>query len=141
MAHETGPKTPNVEGADALIEWFGRWPSFHDAEILNLDLRRAGSSFMRIHAWNMTDRLTSDGFYVLEKHAVVEFEMVDVRDLELIQFSKQNVISGLVLEPIENHPDGATIKITLGCCFGLCGQICCRKVRLKFAPGEPSSNE
>jgi hypothetical protein len=141
MHNETGPKTPNLEGADALIEWFGRWPSFHDAEIISLELRRASSSFMRIHTWNLTGAIKPDGFYVLDKHVIVAFEMVDISDLELVQFSKQNVISGLGLEPIENHPDGATIKITLGCCYGLCGQISCRKLRLKFAPGEPSSNE
>ena len=28
--------TPNIPGADSIVSWFGRWPSFHDAEIMTL---------------------------------------------------------------------------------------------------------
>ena len=29
-----------IAGAAELVEWFGRWPSFHDAEIVSLELNR-----------------------------------------------------------------------------------------------------
>jgi hypothetical protein len=37
-------------GTDKIIQWFGQWPSFHDAEILELHLNRTGESWIKIHA-------------------------------------------------------------------------------------------
>ena len=44
-----------VEGANALFDWFGYWPDFHDAEILSVTLDRSGSCSVSIHASETTD--------------------------------------------------------------------------------------
>ena len=62
-----------IEGAAELEEWFGYWPSFHDAEIVSLHLNRRGSSSLRVHTWEMTKEIDDKGYYVLAKHIVVEF--------------------------------------------------------------------
>ena len=38
-----------IHGAAELHDWFGYWPNFHDAEIINLHLNRTGSSSLRVH--------------------------------------------------------------------------------------------
>jgi len=60
-----------VAGGADLVSWFGQVPSFHDAEILSLSLHRRGDSFLRLHGWIMTGAIGQDGYYVLNKHAIV----------------------------------------------------------------------
>ena len=59
------------EGANKVIEWFGKWPSFHDAEIIELRLVRYGTCRLKIHTWNTKSEVDEKGFYVTDKHAVV----------------------------------------------------------------------
>jgi hypothetical protein len=54
--------TDEVPGSSELIKWFGYWPSFHDAEVLELGLHRTGRSIVRIHAFEMTGNVNSQGF-------------------------------------------------------------------------------
>jgi hypothetical protein len=47
-----------IPGTLELVKWFGYWPSFHDAEVLDLELHRTGGSTVRIHTFEMTDHGT-----------------------------------------------------------------------------------
>src|SRR5580698_8298651 len=107
-----------ITGAQELYDWFGFWPGFHDAEVINLHLNRRGPSRLVIHTWEMTDRVDSKGHYELAKHVVVEFILKDVAALSLEGFSKQNVIFGLAIEKIEPG-----FRLTLDPCYGLSGSI------------------
>lgn len=122
----------DLAGAQALIEWFGRRPSFHDAEILSVSLDRAGTSRIRLHTWDMTSEVDAKGYYVLRNHVVVSFLLDDISDLELAGFSHQNVISGLT---IKRSQEG--IKLLLGPCYGLAGTLTARAIRVEFEPGMP----
>lgn len=46
-----------LSGGQDVIDWFGRIPRFHDAEILEFELKSGVPSLLRLHAWNMTDRM------------------------------------------------------------------------------------
>jgi len=123
---------PAVPGADEVVRWFGRWPSFHDAEILQIDLQRNGRSSVRLHAFRMTKAVDASGHFVLDLHAVVTFWLEGVSDLELADFSGLNVIFGLALEPI---PTG--FRLALSPCFGIAGYIEAAKVSISLEPGKP----
>ncbi len=84
-----------IPGASALHDWFGYWPSFHDAEIVGLHLNRKGGSSLRLHTWEMTKEVDEKGYYVLSKHVVVEFILETISSLSLNGFSHQNVVFGL----------------------------------------------
>src|SRR5262245_49024564 len=88
---------PDIPGAHELGSWFGSWPSFHDAEILELRLNRSTESIIRIHTWAMTDELDAKGFYVSDRHVVVTFILNGITSLSLTGFNNQNVIAGLDL--------------------------------------------
>jgi immunity protein 50 of polymorphic toxin system len=124
-----------IVGARELHEWFGYWPTFHDAEILSLHLNRHGTSSLLIHTWEMTKKVDERGFYVLEKHIVVEFVLDDISELELGGFSHQNVISGLELVK-----KGAGFELALDPCYGLAGTIEAQKVSIRLKPGRPSDS-
>jgi hypothetical protein len=76
-----------VSGGADLVRWFGQVPSFHDAEILGLDLRRDGPSVLRLHGWINTGEVGKDGYFVLDRHAIVTFTMSGIMDLQLDGFS------------------------------------------------------
>jgi Immunity protein 50 len=91
-----------IPGAVELHDWFGYWPSFHDAEIISLQLNRKRSSSMLVHTWEMTKEVDERGHYVLAKHIVVEFIFETISGLSLNGFNQQNVIFGLGIEKIES---------------------------------------
>lgn len=122
-----------IPGSTELHDWFGYWPSFHDAEIVSLHLNRIGPSSMRVHTWEMTKEVDERGNYVLAKHVVVEFIFEGVSDLDVSGFNHQNVIFGLNIEKMESG-----FQVNLSGCYGIEGSIMAGKISLQLAPGKPS---
>ena len=121
-----------IAGAQELFDWFGYWPTFHDAEIVSLHLNRRSPSSLLVHRGEPTGKVDERGFYVLGKHVVVEFVFEDIIDLNLGDFSHQNVISSL---HIEKKDEG--FIFTLAQCYGLAGTIDAKKVSIRLNPGRP----
>ena len=121
-----------IPGAEQLITWFGCWPTFHDAEILELSLKREGKSCLRVHAWRATSELDSAGYFATDHHAVISFWFEGVCDLGLEDFSVQNVISGLACGKNENG-----FRVTMSPCFGIAGYIEAERLSISFEPGSP----
>ena len=124
-----------IEGEKSVVEWFGKWPSFHDAEIIELHLNRKGLSRIKIHTWNMTDKVDEKNHYIAEKHAVIEFSLVNVIDMDLLHFNEQNVIFSLNLEKSE-----LGYKLNLEPCYGLCGFLEAKDIKVKIMPGKPNEH-
>ena len=136
-----------IPGGSNLLAWFGRVPSFHDAEIVSFSLHRRSASTLVLHTWNVTSEVDERGYLVLDRHAVVTFALEDILDRQLDGFSHQNVISGLVLRRAPDRPDrrpfywtdasSDDVEIELNPCFGLSGRVRCRRVSVSFVPGKP----
>lgn len=101
-----------IEGIEKLTRIFGRWPSFHDAEVVDLHLwqgdgvsERTDLGFpvltAKIHLWEMTNEVDAKGYYVLRNHTLATLRFHDVLNLEIKGFSHQNVIFGLTIESKE----------------------------------------
>jgi hypothetical protein len=121
-----------VPGADHLIAWFGEWPSFHDAEVLNVHLDRTGPSRVQIHTWKRTNDLDGEGYYIVAKHVVVTFQLQGVNELALDGFSAQNVISGLSLQQKDTG-----YELMLWPCYGIAGSLTANEISIAFEPGRP----
>ncbi len=137
-----------LPGGPELLAWFGRVPSFHDAEIVSLALNRRSSSLLTIHGWTMDSSHSQDGHFVLFKKAVVTFEIQDIVYLNLEGFNRQNVIDALIIEqrapdPLANSyystldSNGDDYEIILEPCYGMDGLIRCKKISVSFVPGDP----
>jgi hypothetical protein len=109
---------PRIPGAEEIISWYGEWPSFHDAEILELHLERAGRCWIKI-------------YNVWHRYGVVTFSMDEVTDLELADFSHQNVIGGLELT---ETPAG--FRMTMTPCYGMAGYIEARRMSVELSTGK-----
>lgn len=120
---------PDIPGAVELASWFDGWPSFHDAEILSLHLSRKGRSLLRIHTWRAGKKVDRQGRFVRHHHVVVSFEFIDLVDLELADFSKQNVIASLQIDERD-----AGFRVQLSPSFGLGGWLVARSLAVSFLP-------
>jgi hypothetical protein len=128
--------TDEVPGTPELIAWFGYWPSFHDAEVLDLELHRTGNSRIRIHAFEMTDQVNAQGFFVCIKHVIVNFVLEGVTNLHLDFFNGQNVISGLRLkQTVEGY------EVILERSHGMEGSITADRIHLELQPGLPADSQ
>jgi Immunity protein 50 len=113
-----------LSGVDAVTQWFGSWPSFHDAEVISVFLARASQSVLRVYPYHP------------QKPATVEFILEDVTDVELVDFSCQNVINSLEVATATDQNGGKVYRLTLAPCFGLAGRIDAKSVRVELRPGK-----
>ncbi len=108
-----------IAGSEKLTEIFGSWPSFHDAEILNLDFWRGEVVPERdlwvfpvltllVHVWEMTRETDSEGYLVLRKHTRVTLRFRDVSEFRMSHFNHINTILELSIEKGEAKGRGLT---------------------------------
>jgi Immunity protein 50 len=123
---------PAILGADAVIAWFGRWPSFHDAEILSLHINRGGMSVLRIHTWTLSTKMDRMGRFLHGREAIVAFEFAGIRSLRLHgeDADTQNVIQGLSIEPIDD-----AYRLQLAPSHGLAGELTVEQIAVHVEPG------
>jgi hypothetical protein len=119
----------SIPGASELFAWFGYWPDFHDAEIISLVLNRSGPSVLSIRTWHTTDQVDERGCFIKEKHVVLSFQMEEILDLTLSNFSQQNVIYGLEISKVKQE-----YKLVLDPRYGLAGSIRARRLSMEVAP-------
>jgi hypothetical protein len=100
-----------LPGARGLIFRYGTALSFHDAEIISLNLCRAGFSTLTLQPFPPNDP------------NLVHFDLETVTDLEIADFRSQNVISSVLVERGSGTNSKPVLRITLGPCYGLCGWI------------------
>jgi hypothetical protein len=143
---ETAEILKGLPGGPELLAWFGGVPNFGDAEVLGLNLDRAGHSQLRILAISYAGGRDSGGFF---KRLVITFDLADMIDVAIEGFSHQNVIEGLKLrrapaKPV--HPsllglgmgDG-DFEIELEPCAGAFGKIRASVISVSFEPAPSGS--
>jgi hypothetical protein len=81
-----------IPGWQALVEWFGGVPRFHDANLLDVRLASGGPSVLTIHAWRMTEEVDDQGYFVLDKHVTVTITLDDVTEVTLTHFNLPGII-------------------------------------------------
>ena len=137
------PPVP-VLHAERLIEAFGYWHSFHDAEIHRAVLDRGApgerpSVTLLVNVYDSSGAVDERGYYDVRVNVMVTLRFTDVADLELSDLGVQNVINELRLEA----QDGGRIAVELGPCYGLNGVFTCGTVEVlevtPYARPEPSS--
>ena len=124
---------PDVPGAAELRAWFGRWPSFHDAEVHEVHLARGGSSWIDAHAWLPGPPAADSGVLERERECVVRITLSAVTNLDLHDFSAQNVVSRVSFDR-----EGAGWRVELHPCFGIAGVLWCEGLAFAVRPGPPS---
>jgi hypothetical protein len=123
---------PEIPGADAVVAWFGHWPSFHNAEVLSVVVNRGGVSIIRIHTWNVTARADRTGHLAREREAIVVFEFAGIKSLRL--HGEDEDRPGLVHgNGIERTDQGYRFEFVPS--FGLAGELTVEQIAVHVEPG------
>lgn len=128
-----------LEGGPQMLAYFGFTPSFHDAEILQLDLNRDRPSIISVQTWKADPGEPSQ----------VEITIGEIIDLQLDGFSIQNVVGDIsfrVPAPVRearknlytpSDRPAEEVEIGLGPCYGVEGFIRCLDVSFAVRPSLP----
>ena len=87
-----------IRNYEAVVSFFERWPTFHDANVLAYE-SRADSINLTLHTWLMTDQMDEKGHFILRNHALVSFHFDGLYDLEMEAFGSDNILFGLKMSP------------------------------------------
>jgi hypothetical protein len=95
-----------IDGGRKLTDIFGYWPSFHDAEVIEVGLWRgdvepeAGRYVfpilkVQLHVWELTEDTNSKGFLISRYHTLTTLRFHDINEFQMEGFNHQNAILGL----------------------------------------------
>jgi hypothetical protein len=129
-----------IEGSEKLTGIFGYWPSFHDAEVIELNFWRgdvnpeAGNYkfpvlTVKLHLWEITDDVNEQGYFGTVKHTLATMRFHDVDEFRMEGFNHQNAILGLDISQ-EERSQGATpvFNVTFRPAFGIDAAFKCLRV-------------
>ncbi|MBK7393532.1 MAG: hypothetical protein IPI64_09580 [Chloracidobacterium sp.] len=127
-----------IEGIELLTDIFGRFPSFHDAEVVSLKMDRGDheslpSLELAIHVFEMTSEVV-DKRYVLKNHTLVTFVFQEIVDVEFEGFNHQNVLQDLSIQDIRHRQlESIKFEVTIPGIYGLDGKFMCRSIKVLSA--------
>lgn len=115
-----------------LEEIYGYWPSFHDAEIHEIKLKRniKGSETLLeliIHLFEMTSDADKRGYYKLTKHNLVTIRFEEIEDMKLENFNHQNSIFELVIDKLDKED---FYKVDINSSHGCYGSFRCKRIEV-----------
>jgi hypothetical protein len=123
-----------IEGGHELCIWFEGIPSFHDATLKELELRQGAPGCIVLHTFKMGEEADANGFFVLSKHAIVTFAIIDLISVELFEFMEAAIIFGLNFER-----DEAGITLNFDSSYGVQGRIKAKNLIVSFEPREDAA--
>lgn len=132
------PAAMNIPGSELLTSVFGYWPTFHDAEVVRLELVRvepygAGPDLLAdVHAFEITNEVDAKGHFVLRHDVLVSFRFRGVDQLRLEDWNNQNAIFGLGIEDIRSRQlDVLKFEVRFDGSFGVQARFLCRSVEIE----------
>ncbi|MGO9108253.1 MAG: Imm50 family immunity protein [Thermoguttaceae bacterium] len=128
----------NIRNNERLTSIYGRWPSFHDAEVIWMRFDRRATSLGNgptvealIHTFEMTSEVNSAGFYVLRNHVLVHLRFSRVMELILDGFNHQNALLVLSIEDIRHRQmEHLNFEVKFDTSFGLEASFQCQDIEV-----------
>lgn len=134
-----------ILNSNLLTKVFGRFPSFHDAEVLQITLNRRGLDSFNptlqavIHVFEMTSEIDPNNQYVLKNHTLVTVNFSGINQLSLEDFNHQNVLLGLSIKDISDRQlEWDKFEVSFDGIHGVSGRFQCKTVDIESVmPYEP----
>jgi hypothetical protein len=103
-----------IQSSEKLVDIFGYWPSFHDAEVLDLHFWRGDVNpeqkrwifpqlTLKTHLWELTREVNPEGYLILDHHTLATLRFTDVSKFKMQGFNHLNAIFGLSIEQKERE--------------------------------------
>lgn len=135
-----------IQNQQVLIDIFGEYPSFHDAEVISILLNRTGevspSLTVEIHLWQMTNEIDEKGYYILRNSTIVVFRFGRILLESLSGFNHQNVLWDLVIDEInseEKENEGCCYQVSMPSSYGCEAVFKCQTITVVSAVPCPSA--
>ena len=133
----------SLPGGQAIIDWFGFCPVFHDGTLERLELSN-GNAALSIRTFRMTSETDANGFFVLDRHALVTLRMRGVTGVRLngnaVSIVSELLIRRLQTDPLNDDwqscagPVTGNIEVTFGTAVGLYGSIFAKELAFELQP-------
>ena len=140
-------KTPEeIQGTEKVIESFGRWPCFHDAEVISFSAERAlpghdGTSVARltvnVREYTTINEGTADYDTVVTKSILIRFMFRGACDFEITDFNQQNVIDSIDISKVEVD-DHADLRVEVESIWGFGGVLRCESIEVEAVEELPT---
>lgn len=137
MPEQENPAISRITNHELVIQRFGYWPSFHDAEVLKVTFEanpgyRATVTFL-LETHEFINELDSRGYYKQVNNCRIELNFTGIHEMHFEDFSHQNIIFGLELKEA-----GEFIECAFDSSVGLVASIVAEEsIVLSLVPVEP----
>ena len=130
------------EGGKTLSDWFGFSTTFHDNEIVEANFDSKNARLM-VAAFRMTEQTDENGYYILDRRAIVTIELLGVTGVSLegkfptqvLEMGFRKVASKGQL-PANSLADIGDFELAFDDICGAGGSIFAKNARLSFQPIE-----
>jgi hypothetical protein len=137
----------SIQGIERLTAVYGDKLSFHDSEVIRLELRRGrtdlGEASMTVvfHLFAVEDMASDGCTFAFGRHNIVTLHFDGIQELELSDFNHQNVLMGLNIRTLAPPTNGARFKVSLPAAYGLDARFNCFEITLTdITPCLPSGS-
>lgn len=112
-----------IVGSEKVIAIFGRWPSFHDAEVFEFNLDRRGPDLRTsIYVFAMTS----------ENQSMVALRFCGLTGFAADGFNEQNVLSDLHITDISGEQlKGMNFEVAFAGIYGVTAKFRCRSIEVE----------
>ena len=126
---------PEIDGANAVVAWFGAWPRFHDHYLLCAPESGCTTGELRIHGWVTNwNAVDAGGYFLHDRHCVVTLELARIESVELTERTFPAIIGDLTFER-----EGSGWTISWDSSYGAAGAVRAQHVRATLQPGAPTA--
>jgi hypothetical protein len=131
-----------IQGSGKLTSIFGYWPSFHDAEVIEIhfwrgDIDTDNNKYVfpvltaRLHLWEMTREVNPEGYLGRRLHTLARLRFYDVDDFKMEGFNHQNAILGLRVTSQERSKGPSPLfDVQFEPAFGMGASFTCSRIEV-----------
>lgn len=132
-----------IVNEQALIDVYGRWPAFHDGEVLSVLLDRGTDNNPSLEVAIQSHEMTSEvvaGYYVLRNHRLVRLRFEDISDLVLEDFNGSNIIFDIDIKELDAaENNGCRYEIGFSSSYGMIAVFRCKRIEaMSVEPYSPT---
>jgi hypothetical protein len=127
-----------LDGGQAVIDWFGFAPLFHDATLTQISFADR-SAELQLRAFRMTSEVDDNGYFKTDRHASVTIRLSGVMGVALTGNAATSIISNLRFRQLAaedvptlscDGPEGGNIEVAIESSYGLEGVLYARSMTM-----------
>lgn len=132
-----------IGNSELVTQVFGRWPGFHDAEVVSVLMERRGpegpSLTAKIYVFDSSGEINASGHYILQNKVLVTLRFDGLVLERLQEFGHQNVLFHLHIRDSADEPLSVNqyysdyvaethFRVDLETSYGLSGCFACMSI-------------